>query len=122
MEECAEDKTTHFSVHYEAARAHRRVPVFRAEWGRQACQVRGTAAMAALAYLEEEAAKDRKVFETHGLRREDRPKLRPSIHDLPDRVLTETLCLWNLRGGFGELLVGQSGSLPHPTHPLPYRP
>ena len=104
MEECAEAKRTHFSIHYDVAKAHRRVPVLRSDWGRQSCQVRGTAAMAAQAYLQEEAAKDRKAFETHGLRREQ-PSLRPSFLDLPDHVLDEELWL-NTVGTFG---VGSAG-------------
>ena len=37
---------THIALVYDVSKAHRRVPVLEEEWGRQACQVRGTAASA----------------------------------------------------------------------------
>ena len=37
----------HFSLHVDFSKAHRRVAVVKEDWGRQACQVLGTAAKAA---------------------------------------------------------------------------
>ena len=104
MEECAEEGDRHFSIHFDVSKAHRRVPVLRKEWGRQACHVYGTAAAVAQEHLRAEAAEDRKVFESHG-RREAHPRLSPGLHDLPDKVLDETLWL-NCVGTFG---VGSAG-------------
>ena len=48
LESCAEEGGPHFSLHYDVCKAHRRCPVLRSEWGRQACQISGSAAVAAL--------------------------------------------------------------------------
>ena len=34
---------------YDIKKAHRRIPVLKSEWGRQACQVKGSAALSRLA-------------------------------------------------------------------------
>ena len=47
LSECAEEGGPHFSIHIDYSGAHRQVAVEESEWGRQACQVRGTAAEAA---------------------------------------------------------------------------
>ena len=47
LEECAEEGGPHFSLHYDIAKAHRQIPVMRSEWGRQACQISGSAASTA---------------------------------------------------------------------------
>ena len=40
----AEEGGPHFQVKYDVSKAHRRLPVQRCDWGRQACQLRGSAA------------------------------------------------------------------------------
>jgi hypothetical protein len=47
MAELAEDKGSYVMLMYDIKKAHRRIPVLRSEWGRQACQVRGSAACTA---------------------------------------------------------------------------
>ena len=43
----ADERGPHFSIEYDVLMAHREVPVLREDWGRQACQVKGSAASAA---------------------------------------------------------------------------
>ena len=99
MEECVEEKWLHYSLHYDVSKAHRRVPVLRSEWGRQAFQIIGTAARVRQEYLRKDAEQDRKVFETYGRRREGHPPLRPGLEDFPDQVLDEVVWL-NCAGTF----------------------
>ena len=49
----------HVCIIYDISKAHRRVPVLRAEWDRQACQVLGTAASALKLLKRMRAAEDR---------------------------------------------------------------
>jgi len=44
MGACAEEGGPHFQLKFDVSKAHRRVPTLEEEWGRQACQLRGTAA------------------------------------------------------------------------------
>ena len=44
LREMAREGGTSVSIIYDISKAHRRVPVLESEWGRQTCQVRGTAA------------------------------------------------------------------------------
>ena len=104
LEECAEDGEPHFSIHFDVSKAHRRIPVLRLEWGRQACQVYGTAAEVAQSMLKLKADVTRKVFESHGSRGASQGA-RPGLMDLPDEVLNETLWV-NCVGTFG---VGSAG-------------
>merc|ERR1712127_924100 len=46
LSECAEEGGPHFSVHVDFLGAHRQVGVLQEDWGRQACQISGTAAEA----------------------------------------------------------------------------
>ena len=46
LAEMAEEGGEHFVLVYDVKKAHRRIPVLPSEWGRQACQVRGSAAAA----------------------------------------------------------------------------
>ena len=79
--------------------------VLREDWGRQACQVSGTAAEAsksALSCLAEEA---RREYETKGAKAAIKPRARPKLEDLPESVLAETLWL-NKAGTFGVASAG----------------
>ena len=49
LAEMAEHGGSYFSLLYDIKKAHRRIPVRRQDWGRQACQVRGAAAASAQA-------------------------------------------------------------------------
>ena len=49
LAELAEEGGSHVMLMYDIKKAHRRIPVLKSEGGRQACQVRGSAAVAALA-------------------------------------------------------------------------
>ena len=52
MAELAEEGGSHVLLMYDIKKAHRRIPVLKSEWGRQACQVRGSAAYAVQARKE----------------------------------------------------------------------
>ena len=43
LAELAEEGGVHWSLLFDVSKAHRRIPVLDEEWGRQACQIRGTA-------------------------------------------------------------------------------
>ena len=59
MRELHVEGAGHVCIVYDISKAHRRVPVLRCEWGRQACQVRGTAASALKLRKRMRAAEDR---------------------------------------------------------------
>mgnify|MGYP003333509867 CR=1 FL=1 len=105
LEECADEGGPHFSLHYDVSKAHRRVPILRSEWGRQACQVSGSAAEAAQTFLRKRAEEDRAEYETHG--RDVTPTTRRALRpeDFSPDVLDETIWL-NCVGTFG---VGSAG-------------
>ena len=105
LEECAEEGGPHFSLHYDVSKAHRRVPVLRCEWGRQACQVSGSAAAAAQTLARKSADEERKSFETHGQAGSQEKARFPQASDFPEEVLEETIWL-NCVGTFG---VGSAG-------------
>ena len=107
MEECSEKGGPHFPLHYDVSKAYRQIPVIRAEKGRQACQITGTAAEASKASLACTAEDERKQFETTGIVREDAPKRAPRIEDLPAEVADKTI--WPNR--VGALGVGSAGYL-----------
>ena len=44
LSEIAEEPGPNFALDFDVSKAHRRCQVLRAEWGRQACQVKGSAA------------------------------------------------------------------------------
>ena len=44
MAEVYDEGGSHFMLVFDISKAHRRVPVLEEEWGRQACQVKGSAA------------------------------------------------------------------------------
>ena len=93
LEECAEEGGPHFSLHYDIAKAHRQVPVLRCEWGRQACQISGSAAVTAWRFLKEQAEVDHKAFESSGTKKPRKTGRRPNIEDLPESVLDEEVWL-----------------------------
>ena len=105
LEECADEGGPHFSLHYDIAKAHRQVPVLREEWGRQACQVTGSAADTAKKLLVDRAIQDRKEFESYGTRKSQRAPGVPRLEDLPEDVLDQVVWL-NCVGTFG---VGSAG-------------
>ena len=45
--EAADEGGPHFSLKYDITKAHRRVAVEKCDWGRQACQIKGSAAATA---------------------------------------------------------------------------
>ena len=96
---------THVCVVYDISKAHRRVPVVEAEWGRQACQVRGSAAAALKARRKLRAAADRLEAERMG--GEMGPYVQPSLTlaDFTPEELRETVWV-NTVGTFG---VGSAG-------------
>ena len=48
VSELAETGKSYIMLMYDIKKAHRRIPVLQEEWGRQACQVRGSAVSSAL--------------------------------------------------------------------------
>ena len=105
MSEMADEGGPHFSVQVDFSKAHRQVAVLEEEWGRQACQIDGSAAKTAKQLLKAEATKDRKVFEETGKRARLTPRSRPTIDDLPNEVLEEEVWL-NTVGTFGVASAG----------------
>ena len=103
MAEAADEGGPHFSLFYDILKAHRRCAVDRSDWGRQACQIKGTAAGAARAALEKDAKIKRMVFESTGTRQKAR--LKPRVDDLSQEVLDEPLWL-NKVGTFGVASAG----------------
>ena len=81
----------HFSIEYDVLMAHRQVPVLREDWGRQACQVKGSAATAAKEALVRIAEAANKRFVTIGLRADVRPMVKGRLEDLPHDVLDEVV-------------------------------
>lgn len=55
LAEFYEERGTHYMLAFDVSKAHRRTPVLEEEWGRQACQVRGSAAATAQAHRDREA-------------------------------------------------------------------
>ena len=99
LSECAEEGGPHFSIHIDYSGAHRQVAVEEAEWGRQACQVRGTAAEAAKLLGKQQAESDRKVWNSTGVRVRQSAGAK-ALDTLPLRVLEEALWV-NTVGTFG---------------------
>ena len=104
LEEVADEGGPHFSLHYDVAKAHRQVPVLRCEWGRQACQISGTAARAAQEIRKKLAEAERREYETHGRSKGTAPEI-DWLSELPQEVLDEEIWL-NTVGTFG---VGSAG-------------
>ena len=54
LAELADTGNSYIMLMYDIKKAHRRVPVLQEEWGRQACQVRGSAVSSALSRVSRE--------------------------------------------------------------------
>ena len=104
LSECAEEGGPHFSLHIDYSGAHRQVAVEESEWGRQACQVRGTAAEAAKILGKERAEADWKVWSSTGVRVRQSSG-RKALEALPPKVLEEVLWV-NTVGTFGIASAG----------------
>ncbi|MDE0916488.1 MAG: hypothetical protein OSB57_15045 [Planctomycetota bacterium] len=105
LKELRKEGNAHVCIVYDVSKAHRRIPVLEAEWGRQACQVRGTAAAALKARRKLGAAADRLTAEKRGeqLGPEERPILK--VEDFTAEELAQTVWV-NTVGTFG---VGSAG-------------
>ena len=66
--EMGDEGGPHYSLNIDFSKAHRRCPTLREEWGRQVCQLKGSAAAAARRALKDNAEKERKRFETTGVK------------------------------------------------------
>lgn len=102
---CADDGGPHLSILVDIRKAHRRCAVLRKDWGRQACQIKESAAAAAKEALRGRAELARRDRESHGARATLTPRLRATAEDLPEDVLNEKVWL-NKVGTFG---VGSAG-------------
>ena len=87
----ADEGGPHFALYIDFSKAHRRFPVEEAEWGRQACQVKGSAANEAQKALKKLAEKNRALVESRGLGHLVKPKFKPTAEDLSPEVLAEPL-------------------------------
>ena len=103
--EMGDEGGPHFSLNLDFSKAHRRCPTEENEWGRQACQVKGSAAAAAKRALGQAARTARKDFESTGRKAVLKPRSKPRLEDLPKEVLDETLWL-NKVGTFGVASAG----------------
>ena len=73
----------HFSIEYDVLMAHRQVPVLRVDWGRRACQVKGSDASAAKEAVARITEAANKRFVTTGSRADVRPRVKAHLEDLP---------------------------------------
>ena len=89
----ADEGGPHFAIEYDVLMAHRQVPVLREDWGRQAGQVKGSAASAAKEALVRIAEAANKRYVTTGLKAGRMPRLKARLEDLPQDVLDEVLWL-----------------------------
>ena len=103
--EMGDEGGPHYSLNIDFSKAHRRCPTLREEWGRQACQLKGSAAAAARRALRDNAEKERKVFESTGKRAVLAPRSKPRLEDLPEHVLNEKVWV-NTVGTFGVASAG----------------
>ena len=101
----ADEGGPHFSLKYDVLMAHRQCPVAREDWGRQACQIKGSAASSAKEFLRGVAERAEKERVSHGRVGTRRAFLKPRAEDLPDHILGEIVWL-NTVGTFG---VGSAG-------------
>ena len=79
LSEMGDEGGPHFSLGIDFSKAHRRCPTLREDWGRQACQIKGSAAAAARASLGKAAERDRAVFESTGVKAKLTPRSKPRI-------------------------------------------
>ena len=98
LAETAEEGGPHFLLVYDVKKAHRRVPVLPEEWGRQACQIRGSAA----ATLQAKRSTDRAEL---GVSSTSLPPAKVSISDFSKDELKEDVYL-NCVGTFGVSSAG----------------
>ena len=102
MREMHKEGVRQVSIVYDISKAHRRVPVQEADWGRQACQIRGTAASALKLRKRMADAQTRLA----GGRDDGDGEHRPfKLEDFTDEELGQTVWL-NTVGTFG---VGSAG-------------
>ena len=105
MTEIGDEGGPHYSIHIDFRKAHRRVPTLRKEWGRQACQIKGSAAASAQRELRHRAEAAQQTRESFGHREGQlRPRTKPRIMDLPEHVLEEIIWL-NTVGTWSPLRV-----------------
>ena len=97
MAELHEEAGSNFSLVFDISKAHRRIPVLPEEWGRQACQVRGSAAATAQGRRSREG-----LTGTRPGSRAPRPLSRT---DFSAKELSETVYL-NKVGTFGVTSAG----------------
>ena len=105
MREMRIEGSGNVSIVYDISKAHRRVPVLRAGWGRQACQVRGTAASFLKLRKRMRATKDglQASATWAAMAPADQPVLK--VSDFTEDELAQTVWL-NTVGTFG---VGSAG-------------
>ena len=106
MTEIGDEGGPHYSIHIDFRKAHRRVPTLREEWGRQACQIKGSAAATAQRELRHLAEAAQQARESKGHRKgQPKQRTKPRISDLPEHVLEEIIWL-NIVGTFGVASAG----------------
>ena len=75
------------SLHVDISKAHRRCPVEEKDWGRQGCQIKGSATAAALEGLVRIAEVSKRIQVTQGNSAALTPRTRAKPEDLPDHIL-----------------------------------
>ena len=111
LSELAEDGGSYLMLLYDIKKAHRRIPVRVRDWGRQACQIRGSAALSA---QNRRSDRKRSTGETPKDRKAEFQKLSKS--DFTKSELKEKVFL----NCVGRVLVGQGRRghrSPDPLHP-----
>ena len=105
LRELHREGPTHICLVYDISKAHRRIPVLESEWGRQACQVRGSAASALKARKRMGAVADRREAEKSGGSMTPLSRHRLRLSDFTEEELSQVVWL-NTVGTFG---VGSAG-------------
>ena len=104
LSELAEDGGSYLMLLYDIKKAHRRIPVRVRDWGRQACQIRGSAALSA---QNRRSDRKRSTGETPKDRKAEFQKLSKS--DFTKSELKEKVFL-NCVGTFGAPQQGTGGA------------
>ena len=105
LRELRREGGSHVCIVYDVSKAHRRVPVLEEDWGRQACQVRGSAAAALKERKKRTAAAERREAERTGTDLGPPTETRISRDDFSAEELSQSVWL-NTVGTFGVASAG----------------
>ena len=105
LSECSAGGGPHLSIHVDISKAHPRVSTLQEDLGRQGCQIKGSAAVAAREALALLAEESMRTQVTQGKQAGGAPRMRPRPEDPPDHILGKKVWL-NKVGTFGVASAG----------------